>query len=46
MISFFGIKGLRFSQKQQYGSAQIFFQDLRENTCSFQPALKNSALGL
>jgi len=25
---------------------QIFFQDLRENTCSLQPALKSSAFGL
>jgi len=31
---------LRFSQKQQDGSGSIFFQDLGENTCSLQPALK------
>jgi len=37
---------LRFSRKQQAGSAPNFFQDLGENTCSLQPALKSNALGL
>jgi len=42
VTSFFGIKGafLRFSRKRQDGFAPIFFQDLRENTCSLQLALK------
>jgi len=30
---------LRFSRKRQDGSATNFFQGLRENTCSLQPAL-------
>jgi len=34
---------LRFSRKRQDGSAQKFFQDLVENTCSLQPALKSNA---
>jgi len=37
---------LRFSRKGQDGSAPIFFQDLRENTCLLQPALKITAPGL
>jgi len=37
---------LRFSQKQQDGSAPTFFQDFGENTCSLQSALKNNAPGL
>jgi len=37
---------LRFSLKRQDGSAPNFFQDLRENTCLLQPALKSNALGL
>jgi len=37
---------LRFSRKRQNGSALNFFQDLRENTCLLQPALKSSAIGL
>jgi len=37
---------LRFSQKRQDGSVEIFFQVLGENTCLLQPALKSIALGL
>jgi len=37
---------LRLSRKQQDGSALNFFQDLGENTCSLQLALKNTAPGL
>jgi len=37
---------LRFSQKRQDESAPIFFQDLGENACSLQPALKSNTLGL
>jgi len=43
VTSFFGIKGsvfLRFSRKRQDESTPNFFQGLRENTCSLQPALK------
>jgi len=40
------VRFLRFSQKRQDGSVQIFFQDLGENTCSLQPALKSNAPGL
>jgi len=36
----------RFSRKQQDGSAPIFFQDLEENACSLQPALKSTAPNL
>jgi len=39
------VRFFRFSRKQQNGSA-LFFQGLRENTCSVQPALKSNALGL
>jgi len=48
VTSSFRIKGafLRFFSKRQDGSAQNFFQDLGENTCSLQPALKNNAPGL
>jgi len=49
VTSFFGFKGafLRFSRKRQDGSApNFFFQDLGENTCSSQPALKSNAPGL
>jgi len=37
---------VRFSRKRQDRSAQIFFQDLGESTCSLQPALKSNAPGL
>jgi len=38
---------MRFSRKRQDGSTpKLFFQSLRENTCSVQPALKSNALGL
>jgi len=38
---------LRFSRKRQdEGSMSYFFQDLRENTGSLQPALKSTAPGL
>jgi len=41
----FGVKRvLRFSRKRQDVSVPIFFQGL-ENTCSLQPALKNTAPG-
>jgi len=44
--NFFGI-GVRFSRKrQQDGSVLKFFQSYGENTCSLQPALKNTAPGL
>jgi len=45
---FFGIKGtfLRFTRKQQDGPTPFFFQDLRESTCSLQPALKSNAPGI
>jgi len=48
VTSFFGIKGvfLRFSRKRQDGSVPNFFQGLRENACSLQPALKSNALDL
>jgi len=48
VTSLFGIKDafLRFSRKRQEGFAPIFFQDLEENTCSFQSALKRNAPGL
>jgi len=49
VTSFFGIKVcdcLRFSRKRQDGSAPNSFQDLGENTCSLQPALKSTAPGL
>jgi len=45
VTSFFGIKGA-FSRKGQDGFAANFFQGLGENTCSLQPALKSTALGL
>jgi len=32
-----------FSRKRQDGSAPNFFQGLGKNTCSLQPALKNTA---
>jgi len=44
VTSLFGIKVCifqRFSRKRQDGSAPIFFQDLRESTCSLQPAFKS-----
>jgi len=37
--------GVVFSRNRQDGSVPNFFQDLGENTCSLQPALKNTALG-
>jgi len=37
---------LRFSQKRHDVSAPNFFQDLGENTCPLQPALKSIAPGL
>jgi len=37
---------LRFSRKRQDLSAPFFFQDLGENTCLLQPALKSNALSL
>jgi len=37
---------VRFSRKRQDGFASNFFQDLGENTCSLQPALKSNALEL
>jgi len=37
---------VRFSRKQQVGSATIFFRNLGENTCSLQPVLKCTAPGL
>jgi len=45
---FFGIKGafFFFLENDKTDLRQFFFQDLGENTCSLQPALKNSALGL
>jgi len=33
---------LSFSRKRQEGSAPNFLQDLEENTCSLQPALKST----
>jgi len=42
---FFGIEGVFFS-KMTRRSAPIFFQDLGENTCSLQPALKSTAPSL
>jgi len=37
---------VRFSRKRQDGFAPIFFfQDLRENTCSLQPAFWSNAAG-
>jgi len=35
-----------FLKKRQDGSAPNFLQDLGENTCSLQPALKGTAPGL
>jgi len=48
VMSFFGIKGAFFAffSNDKKDLRQIFFQDLRENACSLQPALKSSALGL
>jgi len=41
------VRFLRFSRKEQDGSApSFFFQYLGENTCSLQPALKSSVPGL
>jgi len=40
------VRFLRFSQKNKTDLCQIFFQDLRENTYSLQPALKTTAPGL
>jgi len=37
---------VRFSRKRQDGSATTLFQNLRENTCSLQPAMKSTAPGL
>jgi len=37
---------VRFSRNRQDGSASNFLQDLGENTCSLQPALKSNAPGL
>jgi len=37
---------LRVSRQRQNGFAPNFFQGLRENTCSIQPALKSNAPGL
>jgi len=37
---------VRFSRKLKDESARNFFQDLGENTCSLQHALKNTAPGL
>jgi len=34
-----------FSRKRHDESAPKYFQGLGENTCSLQPALKNTALG-
>jgi len=48
VTSFFGIKGafLCFSRKRQDEFAPNFFQGIRENTYSLQPALKSNAPGL
>jgi len=41
------VRILRFSRKRQAGSVPNFiFQDLEENTCLVQPALKSTAPGL
>jgi len=49
VTSFFGIKVAFFaffSKTAKRICAKFFYQGLRENTCSLQPALKSSALGL
>jgi len=47
MMSVFRIKVcFAFFSKTTRRICAIFFQDLRENTCSLQPALKSTALGL
>jgi len=40
------VRFLRFSRKRQDGFVPNFFQDLGENTCLLQPALKSNVLGL
>jgi len=40
------VRFLRVSRQRQDGSAPNFFQDLGENTCSSQPALKSNEPGL
>jgi len=41
---FFGIKGAFFSNNKM--DCHFFFQNLGENSCSFQTALKSNATGL
>jgi len=45
MTSFSELK-VYFSRKQQDSSAPNFFQDLKENSCPLQVALKSTAPGL
>jgi len=44
VTSFFGIKGAFFSKTTK--RTPNFFQDLEENTCLLQPALKSTAPSL
>jgi len=45
-VTHFSELKVRLSRKRQDGFApKFFFQGLRENTCSLQPALKSNALG-
>jgi len=42
-----GVSGFSvFLEKDKIDLCLFFFQSLGENTCSLQPALKNTALGL